>query len=146
MSSGGSRRSRRSFREFLNGDVDIETGRITGRAALLQIAAMPIILALCGILGSEVRANDHRAAALATVALNSGSGGAPTLRSVNVEFPDPGWCSPAATRRTQSTTCLSAGMILTQPLAGMVATDAIGRWTPRLRRWPHEWSIWRAID
>ena len=27
--SGGGRRSRRSFREFLNGDVDIETGRIT---------------------------------------------------------------------------------------------------------------------
>jgi hypothetical protein len=29
--------------------------------------------------------------------------------------------------------CHSTGMILTQPLAGMVATDAIGRWTPRLR-------------
>jgi hypothetical protein len=54
---------------------------------LLQIAAMPIILALCEILGSEVWANDHRAAALATVALNSGSGGATTLQPVNVEFP-----------------------------------------------------------
>ena len=48
---------------------------------------MPIILALCEILGSEVWANDHRAAALATVALNSGSGGATTLQPVNVEFP-----------------------------------------------------------
>jgi hypothetical protein len=36
----------RSFREFLDGDVDIATGRITGREALSQIAAMPVSLAI----------------------------------------------------------------------------------------------------
>jgi hypothetical protein len=38
----------RSFREFLDGDVDIATGRITGRVALWQIAMMPIALAVGG--------------------------------------------------------------------------------------------------
>jgi hypothetical protein len=32
----------RTFREFLDGDVDIAAGRITGRDALWQIATMPI--------------------------------------------------------------------------------------------------------
>jgi hypothetical protein len=36
----------RSFQEFLDGDVDIATGRITGREALLQIAAMPVGLTI----------------------------------------------------------------------------------------------------
>jgi hypothetical protein len=115
------RRSTRSFRELLNGDVDIETGRITGRAALLQIAAMPIILALGGtlILGSEVWANDNRAAALATVALNSVSSGGTTLRSINVEFPDPGRLFPGGDKaeaiNNNCLACHSAEMVLTQP-------------------------------
>jgi hypothetical protein len=115
------RRSTRSFREFLNGDVDIETGRITGRAALLQIAAMPIILALGGtlILGSEVWANDNRAAALATVALNAVSSGGTTLRSINVEFPDPGRLFPGGDKadaiNNNCLACHSAEMVLTQP-------------------------------
>jgi hypothetical protein len=115
------RRSTRSFGEFLNGDVDIETGRITGRAALLQIAAMPVILALGGtlILGSEVRANDNRAVALAQVALNSVSGGGITLRSVDVEFPDRGQMFPGGDKaeaiNNNCLACHSAGMVLTQP-------------------------------
>jgi hypothetical protein len=36
----------RSFQAFLDGDVDIGTGRITGREALYQIAAMPVALAV----------------------------------------------------------------------------------------------------
>jgi hypothetical protein len=35
-----------SFREFLDGDVDIATGRVPGGDALWQIAAMPIGLAV----------------------------------------------------------------------------------------------------
>jgi hypothetical protein len=42
------RAHQRSFREFLDGDVDIATGRITGRVALWQIAMMPIALAVGG--------------------------------------------------------------------------------------------------
>lgn len=115
------RRSTRSFGEFFNGDVDIETGRITGRAALLQIAAMPVILALGTtlILGSEVRANDNRAAALANIAVNSVSGGGTTLRSVSVEFPDPGRQFPggdnAEAINNNCLACHSAGMVLRQP-------------------------------
>ncbi len=36
----------RRFADFLDGDVDIATGRISGRAALWQIAAMPVALAI----------------------------------------------------------------------------------------------------
>lgn len=36
----------RSFQAFLDGDVDIATGRIIGREALWQIAAMPVGLAI----------------------------------------------------------------------------------------------------
>src|SRR5882762_6398737 len=39
------RTRRRSFREFLDGDVEIATGRITGREALEQMAILPIALA-----------------------------------------------------------------------------------------------------
>jgi hypothetical protein len=42
------RAHQRSFREFLDGDVDIATGRITGRVALWQIAMAPIALAVGG--------------------------------------------------------------------------------------------------
>jgi hypothetical protein len=40
----------RSFREFLNGEVDVETGRISGRVALWQIATMPVVVAIGGTL------------------------------------------------------------------------------------------------
>ena len=36
----------RTFQAFLDGDVDIGTGRITGREALYQIATMPVALAV----------------------------------------------------------------------------------------------------
>ncbi len=42
------RSRRRSFREFLDGDVEIWTGRITGRQALEQMATLPITLAIGG--------------------------------------------------------------------------------------------------
>ena len=115
------RRSTRSFGEFLNGHVDIETGRITGRAALLQIAAMPVILALGGtlILGGEVWANDTRAATLAKATVNSVSAGGTTLRSVSVEFPDRGQMFPGGDKaeaiNNNCLACHSAGMVLTQP-------------------------------
>jgi hypothetical protein len=38
----------RSFEEFLDGDVEIETGRIPGRTAMWQIATMPVALAVGG--------------------------------------------------------------------------------------------------
>ena len=44
------RETNRTFREFVKGPVDTETGEITGRDALLQIAAMPILLAIGGSL------------------------------------------------------------------------------------------------
>ena len=40
------RAHRRSFRAFVEGDVDIATGHVSGREALLQIATMPVALAL----------------------------------------------------------------------------------------------------
>ena len=43
------REQERSFSDFLNGDVDIATGRISGREALLQIICLPITLAVGGI-------------------------------------------------------------------------------------------------
>jgi hypothetical protein len=42
------RAHQRSFREFLDGDVDIATGPITGRVVLWQIAMAPIALAVGG--------------------------------------------------------------------------------------------------
>jgi hypothetical protein len=36
----------RSFWEFLNGEVDVETGRISGRVAFRQVAAIPIVVAI----------------------------------------------------------------------------------------------------
>ena len=43
------RAQERSFSDFLHGDVDIATGRISGREALLQIVCLPITLAVGGI-------------------------------------------------------------------------------------------------
>jgi hypothetical protein len=36
----------RTFREFLNGEVDVETGRISGRVAFRQIATIPVVVAI----------------------------------------------------------------------------------------------------
>jgi hypothetical protein len=36
----------RTFREFLNGEVDIETGRISGRVAFRQVATIPVAVAI----------------------------------------------------------------------------------------------------
>jgi cytochrome c5 len=88
------------------------------RAAL--VAAMPVILAPGGtlVLGSEASAKDDSTAATAA-ALNSVSGGGTTLRSVNVEFPDPGRLFPGGDRaeaiNNNCLACHSAGMVLTQP-------------------------------
>jgi len=38
----------RSFREFLDGDVEIATERISGRSALVQITIIPVTLAIGG--------------------------------------------------------------------------------------------------
>lgn len=42
------RKQDRSVREFLDGEVEIATGRITGREAMMQIAMMPVALAIGG--------------------------------------------------------------------------------------------------
>ena len=42
------RQQDRSVREFLDGEVEIATGRITGREAMMQIAMMPVALAIGG--------------------------------------------------------------------------------------------------
>jgi hypothetical protein len=42
------RSTTRSFRAFVRGPVDTATGRITGREALLQVAALPVILSIGG--------------------------------------------------------------------------------------------------
>jgi hypothetical protein len=44
------RRATRSFGDFLNGVVEIETGKISGREALVQIAVGPVLLAIGGTL------------------------------------------------------------------------------------------------
>ena len=44
------RETKRTFGEFVNGVVDTATGEISGRDALAQIAAMPILLAIGGSL------------------------------------------------------------------------------------------------
>jgi hypothetical protein len=36
----------RTFREFLNGEVDVETGRISGRVAFRQVATVPVAVAI----------------------------------------------------------------------------------------------------
>ena len=42
------RETERSFAEFLAGDVDIATGRVSGKDALLQVLALPIAAAVGG--------------------------------------------------------------------------------------------------
>jgi hypothetical protein len=36
----------RTFREFLDGEVDVETGRVSGRVAFRQVATIPIVVAI----------------------------------------------------------------------------------------------------
>jgi hypothetical protein len=109
------------FRQLLNRDVEIATGPIAGRTALLQITTIPLALAIGAaiILGDAVWADDNGAAALAAAVVNSVSGGGTTLRSVDVEFPDPGRQFPggeeAEAINNNCLACHSAGMVLTQP-------------------------------
>jgi hypothetical protein len=49
----------RSFREFLNGEVDVETGRIRGRVAFRQIATIPFMVAVGGTLIMACAAAAH---------------------------------------------------------------------------------------
>jgi hypothetical protein len=115
------RKSTRSFAEFIRGDVDIETGRITGHEALLQITAMPIVLAIGGtmILGGEVWARSNRVADLAAVATTSVSDHGVTLRSVSLDLPDPGRLFPGGAAadaiNNNCLACHSAAMVLNQP-------------------------------
>jgi hypothetical protein len=110
------------LREFLSGDVAIETGRISGLTALVQLTATPIVLAIgiTMIIGGAVWSYDTRSAALAAVVVNSVSDGGTTLRSVGVEFPDPGRLFPGADKadaiNNNCLACHSAGMVLTQPI------------------------------
>ena len=36
----------RTFREFLDGEVDVETGRVSGRVAFRQVATIPVVVAI----------------------------------------------------------------------------------------------------
>ena len=127
------RAATRSFDEFLHGEVDIETGPISGRVAMWQMAAMPVILAIgaTAILGCAAEARDASPALLtaqsaAPAASPSGAaapstvvGNGVTLRSVSVDFPDPGRMFPGGDKanavNNNCLACHSAGMVLTQP-------------------------------
>jgi len=56
---GPDRAPTRSFREFLNGDVDVESSRISGRVAFRQIATMPFMVAVGGTLIMACAAAAH---------------------------------------------------------------------------------------
>jgi hypothetical protein len=49
----------RTFREFLNGAVDIETGRISGRVAFRQVATIPVVVAIGSTLILACAASTH---------------------------------------------------------------------------------------
>jgi hypothetical protein len=88
------RATTRSFVEFLNGDVDIETGRIPGRAALLQMAAMPIMVAvggtiMCAAAAWTPRPNALTAQSAATIQISPASLGAPAgIMRAPAQWPD----------------------------------------------------------
>jgi hypothetical protein len=109
------------LRQLLNRDVEIATGPVTGRTAWLQIATIPLAPAFGAaiILGVAIWADDNSTAALAEAVASSVSGGGTTLRSVDVEFPDPGRQFPggdeAEAINNNCLACHSAGMVLTQP-------------------------------
>jgi hypothetical protein len=81
------RRHGRSLK-FVNGSVDIETGRVNGRDALVQIAVMPILLALGGTVIAAIW--------MSVSHWPSGRGGAyPVMRSHRyVRRNQPQWSSP----------------------------------------------------
>jgi hypothetical protein len=49
----------RTFGEFLNGEVDVETGRISGRVAFRQIATIPVVVAVGSTLMLACAASTH---------------------------------------------------------------------------------------
>jgi hypothetical protein len=49
----------RTFREFLNGEVDVGTGRISGRVAFRQVATIPVAVAIGGTLILACAAATH---------------------------------------------------------------------------------------
>jgi mono/diheme cytochrome c family protein len=123
---------RRSFREFINGEVDIETGRITGRTALWQVATMPGIIAIGGafmltcaaLTPGPTRAGSASEATPAQIPTAMSTPAATTiggvsLQSVNVDFPDSDRTFPgghaADAVNNNCVSCHSAGMVLTQP-------------------------------
>jgi hypothetical protein len=131
-----------SFGEFLHRYVDIETGRITCRQALFQIAAMPVALAVgaIAILGCAAEARVISVAqsavqsappATSTSIASSAStvvGEGVTLRSLDVNFPDSGRSFPGGDKadaiNNNCLACHSAGMVLTQPRMSRAAWQA----------------------
>jgi hypothetical protein len=117
----------RSFAKFVGGDVDIETGRISGRAALLQITATPLILAVGGTMICAVAAWTPRpnafaatpAASTQTALASAGPQSNFSLQLVSMELPDSGRLFPGGAKadaiNNNCLACHSAGMILTQP-------------------------------
>jgi hypothetical protein len=123
----------RSFREFLNGEVHIETGRITGRTALWQIATIPVTLAIGGaflltcaaltpgatLAGSAGEAAPAARISTAVSAPAAVAIGGVSLQSVKVDFPDSNRTFPgghaADAVNNNCVACHSAGMVLTQP-------------------------------
>jgi hypothetical protein len=49
----------RTIREFLNGEVDVETGRISRRVAFRQIATIPVVVAIGSTLILVCAASTH---------------------------------------------------------------------------------------
>jgi len=49
----------RTFREFLNGEVDVATGRISGRVAFRQVATIPVVVAIGSTLILECAVSTH---------------------------------------------------------------------------------------
>jgi hypothetical protein len=124
---------RQTFREFLNGEVHIETGWITGRTALWQVAIMPVIIAIGGAFmltcaaltpgpiraGSTVEAARMAQVSTTKSAPTAVAVGGVSLQSVNVDFPDSDRTFPgghaADAINNNCLACHSAGMVVTQP-------------------------------
>ena len=81
-----------SLAEFVRGDVDIATGRISKRSALLQIAATPIIVAVGATIFCAMAVLTPRPNAFAAIAAANAQTAGPqsnfSLQSVNVELPE----------------------------------------------------------
>jgi hypothetical protein len=112
-----------SFAEFVRGDVDIATGRISKRSALLQIAATPIIVAVGATIFCAMAVLTPRPNAFAAIAAANAQTAGPqsnfSLQSVNVELPESGSLFPGDAKadaiNNNCLACHSAEMILTQP-------------------------------